>query len=129
MKTPLLMILPLTMLLTIPVTAFSETRTYTCIYPSYSDGNRIQKVKREFKLIFIVDSSKKTAHLVGSMGSTEVSASPVIGGGFTFIEITEGGNVMTTSIDSKLKSVHSRNVIIDGWLIPTQYYGVCKLQE
>jgi hypothetical protein len=55
MKTPLLMILLLTMLLTIPVTAFSETRTYTCIYPSYSDGNRIQKVEKEMKLIFIVD--------------------------------------------------------------------------
>ena len=129
MKTSLLMILPLIMLLTIPVTALSETRSYTCIYPSYSDGKRIQKVEKEFKLIFIVDTSKKTVYMVGNMGSTEVSMSPVISGGFTFIEITGGGNVMTTSIDSKLNSVHSRNSIIDGELLPSQYYGVCKHQD
>jgi hypothetical protein len=66
--TPLLMILLLTMLLTIPVTAFSETRTYTCIYPSYSDGNRIQKVEKEMKLIFIVDTSKKNSLHGGQHG-------------------------------------------------------------
>jgi hypothetical protein len=129
MKTPLLMILPLVMLLMIPVPAFSETRTYTCVYPSYSDGKRIQKVEKEFKLIFIIDTSKKTAYMVGNMGSTEVSMYPKISGGLSFIEITGGGNVMTTSIDSKLNSVHSRNSIIDGELLPSQYYGGCKLQE
>jgi hypothetical protein len=120
MKTSLLISLPLVMLLTIPVPAFSETRTYTCNYPSYSDGNRIQKVEKEFKLIFIFDTSKKTVCMVGNMGSTEVSVSPVVSGGFTFIEITGGGNVMTTSIDSKLNSVHSRNTIIDGELVSAQ---------
>ena len=129
MKPPLLIILLLIMLLTMPVNSFSEPLTYTCTYPTYSDGKRVQKVEKEFKLIFIVDIAKKTAYMVGNMGSTEVSMYPKTNAGLSFIEITGARNIMTTSIDSKLNSVHSRNTIIDGELTPSQYYGACTLQK
>jgi hypothetical protein len=48
------------------------------------------------------------------------------GEGITFIEITGGGNVMTTTIDQKMVSAHSRNtVVLGGDLLPSQYYGKC----
>ena len=56
--------------------------------------------------------------------------SPVVhidkGNGISFIEITGLGNVMSTTIDKKMNSVHSRNSVgFSGELIPSQYYGSC----
>jgi hypothetical protein len=48
--------------------------------------------------------------------------------GYTFIEITKAGNVMTTTIDAKLKTCHSRNTVILGELVPTQYYGTAVIK-
>jgi hypothetical protein len=46
-------------------------------------------------------------------------------GGMAFIEKKSGADVLTTSIDKHGRSVHSRNVIEDGQISPTQYYGKC----
>ena len=49
--------------------------------------------------------------------------------GFTLIEITGTGNVMTTTVDTvagALWAVHSRNTIVFDSLIAQQYYGQCR---
>lgn len=65
--------------------------------------------------------------MVGNQGSAEVKML-ISELGFTFIEITGAGNVITTTIDSAGDSVHSRNTVIGGKLVPTQYYGNCKFK-
>jgi hypothetical protein len=46
-------------------------------------------------------------------------------GGMAFIEKKSGTDVLTTSIDKRGRSVHSRNIIADGRVSPAQYYGRC----
>ena len=103
-----------------------DTETIICNYSSYSDENGNHKVEDKFVLTFIVDNIKKTAYILGDQGSNKVSLIPSANGeGISFVEITGSGNVMTTAIDTKADSVHSRNTIINGKIVPTQYYGKC----
>jgi hypothetical protein len=100
------------------------TQTYICDFTNYSDqkGNK----KEDFQLTFVIDNEADKAYQIGNIGSD-----PVIhinkGHGMSFIEITGMGNVMTTTIDTKMKAVHSRNTVgVSGELIPSQYYGHCE---
>ena len=63
--------------------------------------------------------------MIGNAGSSSVSLVPNVEG-FTLIEITGIGNVNTTVITSKGKSIHSRGSMISGDIIPSQYYGSCR---
>lgn len=112
----------------IPTLVYGETETIVCNYSSYSTENGNHKVKGEFVLTFIVDKTKNTAYILGSQGSDEVSFLPSAFGGISFIEVTGFGSVMTTAIDSKGDSLHSRNTILGGGIVPTQYYGKCEFK-
>lgn len=125
MKNIMLAILILSL---IPTLVYGETETIICNYTSYSDENGNHKVKDKFILTFIRDKTKKTAYILGSQGSAEVTFFPSAFGGISFIEVTGFGNVMTTAIDVKGDSVHSRNTILDGGIVPTQYYGKCEFK-
>jgi hypothetical protein len=126
MKNIILLIL---MLVFIPTLVYGDTETFICNYSTYSDANGNHKVTDKFVLTFIVDMTKKTAYMLGSQGTEEVTLIPSgVGEGVSFFEITGVGNVMTTAIDSKGKSVHSRNTIINGEIVPTQYYGKCEFK-
>jgi len=126
MKNIMLVIL---MLVFIPTLVYGDTETFICNYSTYSDANGNHKVTDKFVLTFIVDMTKKTAIMLGSQGTEEVTLIPSgVGEGISFIEITGAGNVMTTAIDSKGNSVHSRNTILDGGIVPTQYYGKCEFE-
>ncbi len=126
MKNIMLVIL---MLVFIPTLVYGDTETFICNYSTYSDANGNHKVTDKFVLTFIVDMTKKTAIMLGSQGTEEVTLIPSgVGEGISFIEITGAGNVMTTAIDSKGNSVHSRNTIINGEIVPTQYYGKCEFK-
>jgi hypothetical protein len=116
----------LTILVFLPLQSFGETETCFCNYTTYSDESGSHDVKGKFTLTFIIDRMKGVAYIVGNQGSAEVMFLPSEMGGVTFIEITDTGNVMTTSIDSKNNSVHSRNTVINGEIVPTQYYGKCQ---
>ena len=59
------------------------------------------------------------------LGSTEVKLIPNTGG-LTFVEVTGTGNVMVTVISDDGRSVHSRNGMVLGKIVPSQYYGRCK---
>jgi hypothetical protein len=115
-----------TLLFLLPTVAFAEIRTYSCNYNSYSDQEGNHKVKNKFELNFIVDKAAGKSYLMGNNGSSEVKmleSSDQI----TFLEVTVTGNIMTTAIDSKLNTVHSRNSVIFGEIFPSQYYGKCEL--
>ena len=63
--------------------------------------------------------------MVGNNGSTEIQMSDSIDH-IGFLEVTSTGNLMITAIDMNMKSVHSRNSVMFGEMIPSQYYGTCK---
>jgi hypothetical protein len=106
--------------------AFSETVTYTCRYDSYSNEKGLQKVQDDFRLVFAVDTEKETAQTLTDKGKFNVDMLPSPSGGMTFVEMVDGGKVLTTSIDLNGKSVHSRNIILEGRMSPSQYYGTCS---
>ena len=105
--------------------SWAETTTYVCNYSSYVNEEGLHSVEEgKFVLTFLIDLETGKAYMLGNVGSTEVRML-TSSGGLSFIEITSVGNVMTTAIDTKGKSVHSRNSVMFGDLIPTQYYGKC----
>ncbi|MCK7515912.1 MAG: hypothetical protein MZV70_76050 [Desulfobacterales bacterium] len=95
-------------------TAFSETVTFTCRYDSYSNEKGFQKVQDDFRLVFAVDTEKETAQTLTDKGKFNVDMLPSPSGGMTFVEMVDGGKVLATSIDLNGKSVHSRNIILEG---------------
>lgn len=124
---PAVMILMLSAIVCLtPITALCDTVTYTCQYQSYSDKKGNHKIPEDFKLVFAVDTTKETAKTIGSKGSFDVEMLYSPSGGMTFIEMIDGGKVLTTTIDSSGKSVHSRNIIVEGEILPSQYYGTCS---
>lgn len=95
--------------------------TYECKYTSYS--NQSGAHEQALDLVFLIDKDANKGYIVGNNGSEEVAY--VDGRGLAFIEVTDTGNVMTTAIDQNMKSVHSRNTVLESGLVPSQYYGEC----
>jgi hypothetical protein len=102
----------------------AETTAFDCDYKTFSDDSGLNKVEGEFRLTFLIDSSAKKAYLIGNNGSAEVHF-VMNDDGFSLVEITDAGNVMVTAITNGGKSVHSRNTILQGDIVPSQYYGTC----
>lgn len=98
------------------------TRSF-CASPS-----GLQKTKEMLDLRYLLDPKTKKAYILGNAGSSEVTPVQHKGGGVTFIEITDTGNVMVTAIAASGEAVHSRNGIIGKMLTPSQYYGNCTVQ-
>lgn len=105
-------------------TAQSSPTTIICDYDKFASIQKVDKVVEIFQLTFAVDKETSEAKVIRKNGITEVQLLPT-GGGFTFIEVNERGNVLTTTVDIHGKSAHSRNTILDGELIPSQFYGTC----
>jgi hypothetical protein len=111
----------------LPLHAFSESVTWTCRYPTYADKEGIHKSEDDLKLVFRVDSSNETAKIVSSDGKSDANVDMMYSpsGGLSFIEKKSGADVLTTSIDKNGRSVHSKNIVVDGQISPAQYYGRC----
>lgn len=116
-----------TLLLLLPVLAYAGTTTYSCNYTTYSDQEGNHKVEKTFELNFIVDKPAGKSYLLGNNGSTEVKLLES-NDQIALLEVTASGNFMTTAIDSKLNSVHSRNSVMFGEILPSQYYGKCEVK-
>jgi uncharacterized protein YuzE len=108
--------------------------TYDCSYTSHSNDKGLKNDSQPFNIKFLVDAEAKKAYIVGNQGSADVI--PIPGWeGISFIEITDSGNVMTTTIVTEgtataMPSVHSRHTTMTGTgrITPSQYYGTCKPQ-
>ncbi len=107
--------------------AFAETTTYSCDYPIYSDEKGSHRVKDKFALTFLVDDSNNKSYMLGNNGSTEIHMSNSLDH-IAFLEVTATGNFMTTAIDMNMNTVHSRNSVMLGGIIPSQYYGKCEIK-
>ncbi|MCE9927550.1 MULTISPECIES: hypothetical protein [Aeromonas] len=114
-------------LVLLPVVVLADTTTYSCNYTSYSDQEGRHRVKERFELNFIIDKAAGKSYLLGNNGSSEVKMLES-DDQLAFLEVTTSGNVMTTAIDSKLNTVHSRNSVLFGEMIPSQYYGKCTVK-
>jgi hypothetical protein len=110
-----------------PIHALCDSVTYTCRYPTYADDKGVHKSEDDLKLVFLVDSFNETAKMLSGGGRSDVNVDMLYSpsGGTALIEKKSGADVLTTSIDTRGRSVHSRNIIVDGQISPTQYYGRC----
>ena len=99
---------------------------FQCDYKQVASVDGLEPAGK-FALRFTLDTLTDDAFLVGNNGVADVV--PVANHyGITFIERTSSGNIMTTTINTTDgESVHSRNSIIAGGLVPTQYYGNCEI--
>ena len=120
---PLIILRALALFL-IPLSAFGATDTYVCEYPTYSDKDGSHRRTDQFTLTFVVDRAKGSGYIVGNQGSAKVQIIPGLDR-LAFIEVTDTGNVMTTTILSDGESVHSRNTVIIDHFIASQSYGRC----
>ena len=110
-----------------PWPSYAATTSFTCNFPSMASPSGVKKESEQFELRFLSDPKTKKTYLLGNSGSSEVTAIENLTG-VTFIEITNSGNVMVTAITYSGEAVHSRNGIMEGKLIPSQYYGKCVVQ-
>ncbi len=104
--------------------AESATTLIICEYDKFASVQKVEPVTEIFQLTFSVNKETSEAQVIRKNGTTDVQLLPT-GGGFTFIEVNERGNVLTTTVDVYGKSAHSRNTILDSELIPSQFYGTC----
>ncbi len=104
--------------------AYSALTTITCDYDTFASVKQVEPTTEIMQLIFTVDTDSSAAQVIRSNHVTDVKLYPT-GGGFTFVEVDQIGNVLTTTVDIHGKSAHSRNTILDSQLIPSQFYGEC----
>jgi len=111
--------------LTVVADANAES-LFSCKYPVYSSNELKIEKDDNFNLQFVLREDG-TASMIGNQG-----AAPVLvfqqRDQITFLEITQMGNFMLTTVDKKGESVHSRHTVISSDLFPSQYYGYCKVQ-
>ena len=98
-----------------------------CSYDKFASVQQVENVIETLQLTFMVDKDTSDAQVVRNDAIRNVELYPT-GGGFTFIEITKSGNILTTTVDIHGKSAHSRNTILDGKLVPSQFYGSCDYE-
>jgi len=102
--------------------------TITCDYDRFASVKQVEPTTEIMQLIFTVDTESSAAQVIRSDKVVDVDLHPT-GGGFTFVEVDEIGNVLTTTVDVHGKSAHSRNTILDSQLIPSQFYGECDYDQ
>lgn len=104
--------------------AFASPTTLSCEFNQLSSPKGLEK-EDEFNFRILWDAEKNIAYIQGTVGTSplEIIASDTQ---VSFIEITNTKNIMVTTIGNGGKAVHSRNSIIMGELVPSQYYGTCS---
>lgn len=112
--------------LAVPNSGISETRTLECEFEKYHEPDSwLLQNTSEFVLVFTYDTVTGDAFMQGNAG---VSPVQVHQGrwGMTFAEQLSTGAVQTTTVDLNGDAVHSRNTLVFGEVVPSQYYGNCQ---
>jgi hypothetical protein len=106
--------------------SISHANTFVCTYPKYATNDGLKNSKEDFVLIFVYDQNQDQYFVKGNVGAEEIAHS-ISNQGINFIEVTNSGNIMLTTISSGLDSVHSRHTMIPGFtdITASQYYGSC----
>ena len=100
---------------------------YSCDFPKFASPEGLSPAK-SFSMEFAYDTISEKAVLIGNAGVTQVF--PMNGrDGISFVEMLVTGAVQTTTVTKSGKAVHSRNTLIDGDLVPSQYYGQCEIKR
>jgi len=97
-----------------------------CVYTQRASPEGLVK-DDDFKLEFGYDDLTGKAVLIGNNGVADVDVHLGYGSA-TFMEKLNSGVVQTTTVSKNGVSVHSRHTILRGEMVPTQYYGQCKIQ-
>jgi hypothetical protein len=96
--------------------------TITCDFYTVASPEGLEEADTGFKgLKFVFKLGDSNGVMLGNAGETPVLVTTT-DDSVTFIQLTP--IVTTTTIELKtLKAVHSRNTVLAGQLMPTQYYG------
>jgi hypothetical protein len=79
----------------------------------------------KLSLVFKIDTNERLAIMEGNLGMSKLDYH--IGNeAFSLMESLSSGAVQTTTILEDGRAIHSRNTIILGELVPSQYKGNCK---
>ena len=110
----------LAIVLLLPLAAPADTSTLVCKYLTYDkEGGH----RWGFTLTFIIDWGKGTAYRLGKRGSTKVQVGAG-NRGVTFVEVTDVGYVMSTTVDLDNNGTSVHTVIL-GKSVVRQYHGAC----
>ncbi|MGH8580857.1 MAG: hypothetical protein ACREVK_12315 [Gammaproteobacteria bacterium] len=104
--------------------AHGATTSFVCNFSVSTSPSGLEKETPALEMRFVLDSKTNKTYLMGNNGSSEVHAI-LNSDGISFLEITESGNAMVTTISASGAAVHSRNSIFGPDLIPSQHYGSC----
>ncbi|MEY3090054.1 MAG: hypothetical protein RL113_370 [Pseudomonadota bacterium] len=126
----------LTLLLATTLFAYNDDldNTFTCEFTQVATekGNHTSEPLR----FTVVTHDANGTYTLKSNGSSIFMGNTIKGSaGMTFVQVTKMGNITTTTmtqtppLDGEQKAVHSRNVIVDGKLIASQYYGNCRVVD
>jgi hypothetical protein len=111
--------------LAISSNAIAKSYRWQCVYSQYASPKGL--AKEHFTIEFAFDDITGKAVMIGSLGLADVEAH-MGNNGITFLEKLVGGVVQTTTVAMSGKSVHSRHSILGAEIIPSQYYGQCRVQ-
>jgi hypothetical protein len=105
--------------------ASAKSLRWSCVYTQRASPEGL--AKEDFKIEFAFDDITGRGVMIGNQGVSDLE---VHRGAFgvTFMEKLDGGVVQTTTVASDGKSVHSRHTIMVKEMVPSQYYGQCRLQ-
>lgn len=100
----------------------AELTTITCDFYTVASPERIEKADAGFKgLKFVFKAGDTTGVMLGNAGETPVAVTTT-DDSISFIQVSPIVTVTTIQLKT-LKAVHSRNTVLLGDLMPTQYYG------
>jgi hypothetical protein len=103
----------------------AKSYRWQCVYTQTASPQGLGK--EQYTMEFAFDDITGKAVLIGNLGVADVEAH-FGNNGMTFIEKLIGGVAQTTIIANNGKSVHSRHSILGAEIIPSQYYGQCRVQ-
>jgi hypothetical protein len=107
--------------------AMAQPVSYLCKFPQYASPTGLAK-DPNFEIRFVHDKAADKAYMLGNNGASPVEVIPNAYG-LSFIEMSAIGNIFTTTVTKDGRAVHSRHTILNNEMVPTQYYGTCKIQQ
>jgi|ETNmetMinimDraft_13_1059891.scaffolds.fasta_scaffold252937_1 hypothetical protein len=106
--------------------AFAGTERYFCEYRVHASPDGLKETN-DFRLEFVIDGTTGKAVIIGNNG-LETVAVVREARAITFLEALASGAVQSTTIVlDTMETVHSRHSILLSDLVPSQYYGQCKV--